>query len=139
MVGEYLDAARRGHGYLWERGRFTPFDVPGQPSTTPTGINNRGQIAGVSGDPLAEVGFLWTAAGSDFRSPAPRPPSPRKINDRGQIVGQSIRDPADLTTLRGFLRDARGRFTTISRPGAAATVAFGINNRGQIVGLAGNP
>jgi hypothetical protein len=32
-----------------------------------------------------------------------------------------------------------GRFTAINRPGAAATIAFDINNRGQIVGVAGNP
>ena len=33
----------------------------------------------------------------------------------------------------GFLRD-KGRFTTIDVPGAAATTATDINNRGQIVG-----
>ena len=35
---------------------------------------------------------------------------------------------------RGFLRDQRGRFTTIHVPGAVQTQAFGINNRGQVVG-----
>jgi hypothetical protein len=33
----------------------------------------------------------------------------------------------------------RGRLTAINRPGVAATAPFDINNRGQIVGLAGNP
>ena len=33
----------------------------------------------------------------------------------------------------------RGRFTTIDAPGAAATVAFGIDNSGQIVGTYENP
>ena len=35
---------------------------------------------------------------------------------------------------RGFLRNERGRFTTIHVPGAVQTQAFGINNRGQVVG-----
>jgi hypothetical protein len=36
------------------------------------------------------------------------------------------------TTASGFLRDARGRITPINRPGATLTVAFDVNNRGQI-------
>lgn len=48
-------------------------------------------------------------------------------------------DPADLTTISGFLRDARGRLSAINRPGAISTAPFGINNRGQIVGLAQAP
>jgi uncharacterized membrane protein len=36
-------------------------------------------------------------------------------------------------------RAVRGRFTTVDVPGAAGTSAFDINNRGQIVGAAGNP
>jgi hypothetical protein len=47
-------------------------------------------------------------------------------------VGFSF-DPADLTTISGFLRDARGRLSAINRPGAISTAPFGINNRGQIV------
>ena len=53
-------------------------------------------------------------------------------------MGYSCSDPP-TDHPSGFLRDTRGRFTAISRPGAVATVAFDINNRGQIVGLAGNP
>jgi hypothetical protein len=35
---------------------------------------------------------------------------------------------------RGFLRDARGRITTIRVPGAKATTAQKLNDRGQITG-----
>ena len=43
------------------------------------------------------------------------------------------------TSISGFLRDARGRFTTINRPGATLTLVFDSNNRGQLVGVAGTP
>jgi uncharacterized membrane protein len=60
------------------------------------------------------------------------------INNRGQIVGAYV--DAELAT-HGFLRD-RGRgarrdesvFTTVDVPGAVATTADDLNNRGQIVG-----
>jgi hypothetical protein len=61
--------------------------------------------------------------------------SPFGINDQGQIVGLSIESPT-ATTGSGFLRDTSGRFTAIHRPGADATAAFDINNRGQISGVA---
>jgi uncharacterized membrane protein len=56
------------------------------------------------------------------------------INNHGQIVGAYIEDDADAT-YHGFLRDARGRFTTIDLPGARATVVSRINDRGQVVGF----
>jgi hypothetical protein len=54
----------------------------------------------------------------------------------GQIVGFSAAS-LTATAVSGFLRDARGRFTAINRPGATVTVPFDIDNRGQIVGVAG--
>lgn len=55
------------------------------------------------------------------------------IDNLGRIVGSYVDDDADAT-YHGFLRDARGRFATIDLPGAKATVANRINDRGQIVG-----
>jgi uncharacterized membrane protein len=43
-------------------------------------------------------------------------------------------DPSALT-LRGFLRDKKGDFTTIEPPGAASTKAGGLNDRGEVVGI----
>ena len=49
------------------------------------------------------------------------------------IVGTGVADDAEAT-YRGFRRDARGRFTTIDLPGAAATSLIDINDRNQLVG-----
>jgi hypothetical protein len=59
--------------------------------------------------------------------------APNSIDNRGRIVGSYVDDDADAT-YHGFQRDARGRFTTVDLPGARATVASRINDRGQIVG-----
>jgi uncharacterized membrane protein len=59
--------------------------------------------------------------------------TPLGINNLGQVVGSYTDTDADAT-YHGFLRDPRGRITTIDIPGARATVASRINDRGQIVG-----
>jgi uncharacterized membrane protein len=59
--------------------------------------------------------------------------APLGVNNRGRVVGNVVDADAD-GTYHGFLRDRRGRFTTIDIAGAKATVASKINDRGQIVG-----
>jgi probable HAF family extracellular repeat protein len=125
VVGEYIDANGRSHGYLWERGRFKTIDVPGQPSTLATGINNRGQITGSAGPFDASVGFVLDRGRfTTFTVPGAQATFPLGINDRGQIVGQRISGLPTAPTVSGFLRDTRGRFTAINRPGAIVTAAF---------------
>ena len=142
VVGEYKDSAGKFHGYLWDRGRFVTIDVPGAIDTSAVGITDRGQILfGYSDDrsPLRGA-VLSKGVFTRFDAPGAQITFPFGLNDRGQIVGVSG-DPADPTTLRGFLlaKGAKGPFTTISRPGASVTVPTGINSRGQIVGIAFNP
>jgi uncharacterized membrane protein len=105
IVGEYVDDRLISRGFLIDQdGRYTRIDVPGSLATNATKINNRGQIVGVYSDTSRDLGD--------------RPNS----------------DPtAPNYKLRGFLLDKHGRFTTIDVPGATATTAFGINDRGQIL------
>jgi probable HAF family extracellular repeat protein/YD repeat-containing protein len=42
--------------------------------------------------------------------------------------------PTEPTAAGAYVRDPRGRFITISGPRACGTKAYGINNRGQVVG-----
>jgi uncharacterized membrane protein len=77
-----------------ERGRFTRFDAPGVPLTFPFGLNDRGQIVGISGDPAdltTARGFLLANGAKGPFTTISRPGAtvtvPTGINNRGQIVG----------------------------------------------------
>jgi hypothetical protein len=59
---------------------------------------------------------------------------PYGINDHGQVVGRY-----DDGSEQPFLRDRRGRFTTLAIPGARSAWASGINDRGQILGATADP
>ena len=64
--------------------------------------------------------------------------------NRGQIVGFSIvgaLDDPSRATVRSFLlpRGVGGPFTRIRFPGALTTLAFGLNDRGQVTGAYNNP
>jgi hypothetical protein len=73
-----------------------------------------------------------------FDGPAGTLLLPSDLNNRGQIVDSMSTDGA---TARGFLlaRGVNGPFTPISVPGAPSTLAFGLNDRGQITGTYNNP
>jgi len=61
--------------------------------------------------------------------------SPVRINNHGDIVGSCETAPGDPSNkLVGFIRDKNGHFTFLDVPGADGTEAFGINDRGAVVG-----
>jgi uncharacterized membrane protein len=142
IVGFYLDAGGTLHGFLRDtKGVFTTIDHPDGPLGTATfDLNNRGQIVGAYVDAEQTVhGFLLDrGVFTTTDPPGASFTEATGINDRGKIVGFHLDAEG---TIHGFLRD-RGRgarrdegiFTTIDLPGALATTADEINNRGQIVG-----
>jgi uncharacterized membrane protein len=85
------------------------------PPSTTTG---RRGIAGIAA--AAVIATLVAAA----------PPSASA--DVGAQAGAAETPPP--TALRGYLRDQRGRFTTVQPPGAAGSKLGDINDRGEIVG-----
>jgi uncharacterized membrane protein len=148
VVGQYQDANGRYHGYVWERGRFTTIDVPGAAGTSLVDINDRGQILGAYADDLSMRpgtyhGFVLDRGRlRTFDGPAGTLLVPYDLNNRGQIVGSTITGATDADpTARGFLlaRGINGPFTPINVPGAPDTLAFGLNDRGQITGTYNNP
>jgi probable HAF family extracellular repeat protein len=137
-----------GFGFRRDRrGRTTTFRVPGtvpESRTVAADINDRGHIAGWSDDERRSFGFTRRPDGTFARveHPDARGTIPdasggeiggtelRGINDRGDVAGNYAADG----TIHGFVRDRRGRYTTIRRPGAAATLVTAINDRGDVVG-----
>jgi uncharacterized membrane protein len=139
-------AALIGHGFLLDEDVFTNIDHPDAVAETAVlGINRRGQIVGGYVDAEGTVHSFLLDDG--VFTPIDHPDAGAAtiawgLNDRGQIVGFYI--DADGRG-HGFLRDKgrgtrdEGVFTTIDHPDASSepgtgTAAFGINNRGRIVG-----
>jgi TolB protein len=125
------------HGFLLNGAIFTPIDFPGQSvsSTTPSGINDAGDVVGVYRMNSPGNGFLFSGGVyTAVNVPAAMGCCTHAtgINNAGQIVGQ-FKFPDDNAPTQGFL-DTAGTFTTLNFPGATQTTAAGINNFGDIVG-----
>jgi uncharacterized membrane protein len=142
VVGEYVDVDGGFHGFGWKRGRLTTIDGPGSSGGVVTDVNDRGHMVGAyftrNG---ATRGFLLrNGAYRTFNVPYGQLDLPFDINNRGQIVGSSLSDPTG-TRSAGFVlrRGINGPFTRIQFPGSLQTIARGIDDRGRIVGLYGNP
>jgi hypothetical protein len=126
------------HGFVWEQGRVTKFDVPGSTDTSAYEINNRGEIVGHFSDADgAQHAYIQRAGGVTVldhpdATEAPGMTGTRGvgIDDRGRIVG-SYGD--DAGTLRAY-RWADGEFTTIHPRGALNSEASQIDDRGRIAG-----
>ena len=126
---------------LWENGGATDLGaLPGGTRSFAIGINHRGQVVGgarTAGN-LQVHAFLWqdgemkdlgVLQASDQQSVA------RAINSHDQIVGNSsllIGDPPPPPN-RAFLW-GNGTMTDLGTLGGSWVIAFGINERGQVVG-----
>jgi uncharacterized membrane protein len=146
VVGEAFDA-QSVWGYVWKGGRFTTLEGPGNGTVGAAEINERGQITGGYSETLDAPtrAFLlrgdkyttFDAFGATFTQAF-------GIDIRGRVVGYTasgfdLADPIVLLDAHGYLRDEKGRFTRIDFPCAPRTLAYGINDRGQIVGQYENP
>jgi probable HAF family extracellular repeat protein len=108
-------------------------EIPGATQITANGINDHGQVVGQFTDKSGGVhGFIWEEDSfSQVDYPGMSALNLYKINNLGQFVG-SINDPSG--TVHGFFFD-RGTFSPpLTYPGAGATYALGINDRGEIAG-----
>jgi probable HAF family extracellular repeat protein len=143
------------HAFEWQNGVLTDLRaLPGIECSQAVSINANGEIAGASGngviDPLAgveeiraviwkdgEIKDLGTLGGSHSVAIG--------INNRDQVVGFSVNtvpDPFSLlygglsngTQTRGFLWH-KGHMRDLGTLGGPDTQAFGLNERGQAIGI----
>jgi hypothetical protein len=139
VVGRFLKPNSDGEtsrlvGFVLQDRFLHPIDFANAGNIALTGINDRGEIVGLTDfSDGRQFGFIYsrgelepiTAAGSTL------PPTPHDINNHGDIVG------AAQINFRGhgFLRIG-DQFTLIDAPGAApgTTNVFGINDQRDVVG-----
>jgi probable HAF family extracellular repeat protein len=137
------DPNRRG--FMLDHGKLIRIDYPGAVYTQAFGLNNRGQVVGEYQDASGYHAFRWDK-GRFTTIDAPGAvgavaTSALGINDHGDVVGIYF---TDLTlkpgTEHGYLL-RNGVFTPFDAPGAALTLAFDVNDGGQIVlsGLGSTP
>jgi len=135
IMGGFADASGN-HGFLYDHGRFSKLDVPfaGATGTIPEGINNKEQLIGGYRDAngVARGFFYEKGQFARFDLPFATETDLDAINDFGEIVGV-YRD--NRGGVHGFLY-TQGHFVVIDvpLPPVDMTRAFGLNNRGQIVG-----
>jgi hypothetical protein len=144
IAGEFDDAGGITHGFVLRGGVggvYTTIDKkqPDASSTTVNGINAPGQLAGTYMDDKRLHAYFWSKAVFTTLDP---PGSTRSIggflNAQGQVVGtyRDTKDQAHVDRRHGFIW-RKGVFTTFNVPDdhpVLGTVAFGINDPGQIVG-----
>jgi hypothetical protein len=151
IVGEYIRPGSESGFVRDRRGRFSVFDVPGAKGTEANRINDRGQIVGeysqdtpIVNDSARVRAYLFDRGKiTRIDVPGAMVTTALGINNRGQIVGHLRTDTTLITdtAARGFLlaKGVNGPFTPIRFPGAPRSVAYDLNDRGQIVGLYENP
>lgn len=102
------------------------------------GINNHGQVVGVSDTQNGPRAFLWTDGSplQDLGSlPGDTSSRANHISDQGIVVGAS----EGLQGVRAFVWSSNGGMQEIgSLPGGSYSEAFAVNQAGQVVGQSGS-
>jgi hypothetical protein len=154
ITGNIIEGSRWRAALVNKQSNMVVFDClqfnrPDETNTYPAAINNDGTI--LSGCDSGTFGYIRRKGGSgyQFSVPGADGTTPFAINDKEDVVGEHY-NPFTPTMNSGwyrfhsFLRKADGQITIISAPphpddiGApnslTRTVAYGINNRMQIIG-----
>jgi len=129
VVGNYLDASGKLHGFTLLNGIFKQLDVPSAVATSITGINNRNQIAGryqqsAGATVRGFTGNLGTTNPLDFVSDTQATTAPGGLNNAGVVAGTTVREGRT----QGFLFGG-GNFIP-----AGLTIANDINDSSGIAG-----
>ena len=136
ILGYWVDAAYNNHGFTYDHGKLTSFNVPKAKSTRPTGFNDKGEIVGQFTD-ASDVthGFFYTAS-AGFTTVTPKGSTNtglNAINAGGTAVGETVDSTGAVTVFT--YKD--GVYKTITTGDSAIAVA--INAQGTIAGYFAPP
>jgi len=131
----YYQADSNYHGFLLTGHSYITYDVPGAVNTFILGENDAGYLVG-SFDDSSGVHNAFFEAGSFVTRiviGASTTAEARSVNASNEIVG-SYYDSV-TASYHGFFRDSAGNLTfPLDAPGSTATLPFGINDNGIVVG-----
>lgn len=143
IVGLYLDSSSVSHGFILDHGKYSFVDVKGAAGTALSGINDLGEISGVTctdpacgntGNANTSHSFVRSPFGgfTFFDPPGAVSSNTATVSLTGAIVG-FYTDGSGGT--HGYLL-VRGKYTIIDYPTAVgATFATGGNLQNHIVGV----
>lgn len=133
------------HGFLLHAGVFTSINYPGAKYTEAWRVNDSGQVLGryIGGDGNFHLYLLVNGTFTSIDYPGALQTAPGEfshlggLNNNGDMVSDYCSSGkcvlSTVGEIHGFLLSG-GAFTALDVPGSAATVAFGINDLGNIVG-----
>jgi uncharacterized membrane protein len=131
IAGQYQAGKGITRGFVRDGNKLTRIDHPNGSNTVCRNINSSGVIVGNYADSSGTIRGVLYQSGSftDIPGPAGATSSAANgINDNGLVVG-SYSDSKGV--VHGFL--LKKKYKTLDVPGATATVASGINIKGDIV------
>jgi uncharacterized membrane protein len=113
IVGTYLDASFRSHGFLLQDGRLTTIDFPGAAGNDARGIGPNGEIVGgywMPGEPAVNIHGYLRRTNGDFELvnyPGHTNTIPQRLLPDGTILG-CRHDHNTMDTMRGIVMGKDG-------------------------------
>lgn len=132
VVGTYVDAAGKAHGFLLQGWRWTSIDYPGALSTSLRGINERGDIVGTHTDTAGLPGggsngfLLQRGVFTDINYPGHLNTIPVRVTDEGQVVG-CYHDADTMGSMHGFIF-SDGQYSALDGSYTGIDVPASMNN-----------
>ena len=136
-VGNAFTSSGNSVAWIWvpSTASYSFFAVPGaaEYSTSPSGLNDKGQVAGYFADASGVYHGFLKEYGTYTILDMPGAPFTflDDLNNSGVVQGQ-IYDAANAA--EGFVATSGGLFTNVNYPGAGNSALVGINDRGDVCG-----
>jgi hypothetical protein len=134
VTGYFVDGSEY-HGFFYQDGAVTPYDVPGANMTIIFGLNDAGDFTGLYSTDGGTTSFASLGGTiTDLSVPGSNFSWFWAINNLSQMVGYYSQ--SGIIGTQGFFRKPNGTYVTgLAFPGADTTQLFGLNDRGTIVGV----